>query len=120
MNIALQVFGILLSAAATLIGTLVLWNFKMLEKRLDSQEDRLKNLEQNQLILTKQKETCQQEFVPIGQFLRESGYTRKRLDDAIEALKGVSVKVDIVSQLPQIVSQIVSQTVKELMPFVKG
>jgi len=112
MNSAiLQIFGILLSATATLIGALVLWNLKAITKRLEA-------VEAEQKKLATRKETCQQEFVGIGQFLRESGYTRKRLDDTVEAVKGMSAKLDVVSQLPQIAGQIASQTVKEMMSYV--
>jgi len=120
MGVALQVFGILLSAAAVLIGMLVLWNFRMLAKQLDSHEERLRVIEAEQKFLAGRKETCQQEFVPIGQFLRESGYTRKRLDDTVEVVKGMSAKLDVISQLPQIAGQIASQTVKEMMNHIKG
>ena len=120
MGVALQIFGILLSAAAVLIGMLVLWNFRMLAKQLDSHEERLKSIEAEQKFLAGRKEACQQEFVPIGQFLRESGYTRKRLDDTVEVVKGMSAKLDVVSQLPQIAGQIASQTVKEMMTHIRG
>ena len=115
MNPLLQIFGILLSSAATLIGLLVLWNLRLLNKRLDSTDNRVDRLEAEQKTLAGKKEVCQQEFVSVGQFLRESGYTRKRLDDAIEAVKELTGKLEVVTQLPQIAGQIASQTVKEMI-----
>jgi len=118
MSPALQIFGILLSAAAALIGLLVLWNLRMLARRLDEHERRLDRIETEQKFLAGRKENCQQEFAPVGQFLRESGYTRKRLDETIEAVRALGGKLEIVSQLPQIAGQIASQTVKEMMSLI--
>ena len=115
----LQIFGIILSAAATLIGLLVLWNLRMLAKQLAGHEARIVGIEAEQKRLAERKAECQQEFVPIGQFLRESGYTRKRLDEAIEVLRGLMGKLEVLAQLPQIAGQIASQTVKEMMS-IKG
>jgi len=114
----LQIFGLLLSAAATLIGSLVLWNLRMLAKRLDMHEKRLDTIETEQKRLRSRKEKCQQEFVDTGQFLREAGYTRKRLDEAVEAVKGLAGRLEVVNQLPNIAGQIASQTVKEMMSLI--
>ena len=115
----LQIFGILLSAAAALIGLLVLWNLRILARRLDEHEKRIETIEAEQKYLARRKENCQQEFVPIGAFLRETGYTRKRLDEVIEAVRGLEGKLEVISHLPQVAGQIASQTVKEMMTFIK-
>jgi len=115
MNPALQIFGLLLSAAAALIGALVLYTLKTMSKRLDSQESRMNAIETEQKFLAGRKIDCQQEFVEVGAFLRETGYTRKQLDQTLTGLAGLSGKLEVVNQLPQIAGQIAAQTVKEMV-----
>ena len=110
----LQICGILLSAAATIIGSLVLLNLRQLSRRLDNTDRRMDLLESEQKILAARKAECQQEFISTGQFLREAGYTRQRLDQAIEAIKCLEGKLGIMTQLPNIVGKIVSETLKEI------
>jgi len=115
MNPALQIFGLLLSAAAALIGGLVLYTLKTMSKRLDTQENRMNLIETEQKFLAGRKVDCQQEFVSIGAFLRETGYTRKQLDETLKGLTSLSGKLEVVNQLPQIAGQIAAQTVKEMV-----
>ena len=108
MNPALQIFGLLLSAAAALTGALVLYTLKEMGKRLD-------RVEAEQKKLSERKVDCQQEFVEVGAFLRETGYTRKQLDETLKGLAGLAGKLEVVNQLPQIAGQIAAQTVKEMI-----
>jgi len=106
------ILGMVLSAAASMISALVLFNLRQLNSRLDK-------VESDQKLLAARKVECQQEFISTGQFLRESGYTRQRLDQAIEVIKCLEGKVNIIEQLPNIVGRIVAETIKEFKT-VKG
>ena len=120
MSPVLQALSIILSASATIIGMLVLYNLRMLSKRLDEQERRISRLEADAKSLAARKQDCQQEFIGVGHFLREAGYTRRRLDDVVEAVKELGGKFEVISQLPQIAGQIASNTVKEMMSLVNS
>jgi len=120
MSPAMQVLSIVLSASATIIGMLVLYNLRMLSKRLDEQERRIGRIEADAKLLSARKQNCQREFVGVGHFLREAGYTRRRLDDVVEAVKELGGKFEIISQLPQIAGQIASNTVKEMVSLLNN
>jgi len=106
------VLSALLGATATVTSSMVLFNLRSMNKRIET-------LEANQQIFMQRKSECQQEFVPVGQFIRDAGYTRKRLDDVVEAVTALTGKLDVVSQLPQIAGQIASQTVREMLELTK-
>jgi len=112
MEPTFQIIGILVSIAlglaATIIGSLVLSKLAGIDKRLDAHEASIK-------FLTGRKETCQTEFVTVEQFVRESGYTRNRLDTTVELLKQLSGQFESVSQIPQIAGQVATQTVREIL-----
>ena len=118
----LQVFGIILSAvlgfSATITSTLVLYRLSSIDKRIDRHDEQLGALNAEAKRLAERKIECQTEFIDVGQFLKETGYTRKRLDDVIELVKEISGRLDVIAQLPQICGQIASQTVKELMSYI--
>ncbi len=115
---AFQILSILLSAAAALVGGLVLYNFRMLTKRLDIQDKKISNIEAAQQRLSARKETCQREFVSTEVFVRESGFTRSRLNRAVEGIERLSAKLDSINQLPQLAGQVASQTVKEIFKHI--
>lgn len=118
-----QIIGIIISSilglAATVIGSLVLHRLSSIDKRIDAHDDRMDRIEEEQREYMLRKESCQREFVSVEQFLRETGYARKRLDDTVELLQGLSGKFEILNQLPQLAGQIASQTVKEMVSLIK-
>jgi len=99
---------VILSAAATLISSLVLYNLKQQEKRIDK-------LETDYKLLAARKTDCKDEFVSSGIWVREAGYTRQRLDDAISLIASLSAKVDLRTEIPMIASQVAAATVAEMM-----
>jgi len=113
MNPILQIFGILLSAAATLIGILVLWNLKMLVKRLDAQEERIKVIEQEQRSLQSRKEICQQEFVSGELFLRETGFQRRTIEKLSVSINRLEGNLKVIEKLPEISGEIARKIVHE-------
>jgi len=113
MSPALQIFGILLSAAAALIGLLVLWNLRMLASRLDEYEKRLDRIEKEQKHITQRKEGCQQEFVNAEQWIRSESYTRQKLDKIAESVSSLAGSLKVIEQMPKICGQIARDIVKE-------
>lgn len=113
MSPVLQIFGILLSAAAALIGLLVLWNLRMLASRLDEYEKRLDRIEEEQKHVTKRKEDCQQEFVSSELFLRETGFQRRAIEKLIASINSVEGNLKIIEKLPEISGEIARKIVRE-------
>jgi len=113
MNPALQVFGILLSAAAALIGMLLLWNFRMLVKRLDGQDERVKTIETELKEIRSRKESCQQEFVSGELFLRETGFQRRAIEKLLESINRLEGNLKVIEKLPEISGEIARKIVRE-------
>lgn len=74
----------------------------------------MNRLEDEQKKLTQRKANCQNEFVSSGQWVREAGYTRQRLDETVTLVQQLSAKVDIQSQLPKFAAEIAAATVTEI------
>jgi hypothetical protein len=108
MNPTWQVILVVISAFASLTSSLVLYAFKRHVARIDK-------LEENYVKLSQRKQDCQNEFVGSGAWIREAGYTRQRLDDAIAAVERLSAKVELKSEIPLIASQVAAATVAEMM-----
>lgn len=104
---AMQIITIILSAAATLIGSLVLWN-------LNTLKDRVAAVEIEQRRYAAQKTECQREFVTAEQFVRSEAYTRQKLDDIVASLSEIVGNQKVVEQLPNICGKIVSDAIKEM------
>jgi len=113
-----QILAILLSAAASFIGLLVLWNLRVLKhcitesnKRIDKHDDEIKRLQKSYSLC---KIDCQRTNVSKEDWVREAGLTRKRLDDVADSLSRIDGKFTIVEKLPQICSNIAGEIVKQM------
>lgn len=113
MSPAMQVLSILLSAAAALIGALVLWNLRLLNRRLDILDRRVDKVEAEHLALSQRKETCQREFVDVEQWVRSESYSRAKLDSIAESVSKLTGSLKIIEQMPQICGQIARDIVSE-------
>ncbi len=118
MSPALQIFGILLSAAAALIGGLVLWNLRLISKRLDAHDDRINKLEAEQKHLAARKEKCQTAFVASEAWIRSERYTRDRLEAVISTLNRLEGKFLVIEKLPEICGNIAREITNQLKPGV--
>ena len=114
MNPVLQVFGLLLSAAAALVGALVLWNLRTLCKRLDAVDRRMNKLEGEQKLLAGRKENCQRDFVSSEAWIRSETYTRQKLDKIAESVATLAGSLKVVEQMPQICGQIARDIIREM------
>lgn len=110
----LQVFGLLLSAAAALIGSLVLWNLRMLTKQLSDQEKRIDRIEVEQRHLSERKSDCQRDFVSSEQWIRSEAYTRSKLDKIAESVGNLAGSLKVIEQMPRICGQIARDIVREM------
>lgn len=114
MNPTLQVFLIVISSLATLCSGLVLWNFKQLAGRMEKVEADNKDLLSR---FAACKKDCDRNFVDKADFLRESGFSRDKLDEMSNTLSRLEGKLQITEQLPNICGRIVSEVVSQ---FNKG
>jgi len=107
MSPILQIFLTLLSAAATLISSMVLYNLQTLKQRMDRIE-----IEQDRLIARKEK--CQVQFVDVEQWIRSETYTRRKLDTIAESVSALAANLKIVEQMPQICGGIARDIIREM------
>jgi len=114
MSPALQIFGILLSAAAALIGALVLWNLRLLLKRLDGIDNRLDAVEAEQKGLIDRKSNCQRDFVSSEQWIRSERYTRDKLEAVAGTLSRLEGKFLVIEKLPEICGNIAREITTQL------
>ncbi|HIJ66800.1 MAG TPA: hypothetical protein HPP51_00755 [Planctomycetes bacterium] len=120
MPLTMQVLMVLLSAAATAVSTLVLWYLRAINRQVDLAVARIVKLEDATDQLRQRKQDCQNEFISQTQFLRETGYTRKQLDELVQLVKHLEGKFDVVEKMPEIAGQIASQTVKQMLEYQKN
>jgi len=113
MSPAMQVLSILLSAAAALVGALVLWNLRLLNHRLDALDHRVDKVEAEHLALSQRKESCQREFVDVEQWIRSESYSRSKLDGIAESVSNLTGSLKVIEQMPRICGQIARDIVKE-------
>jgi hypothetical protein len=104
---ALQIIVIVLSAAASIISSLVLFNINGFLKRVESVESELKSLRN-------QKPDCQREFVSAEQFVRNESYTRQKLDNISIQVSELAGSLKIVEQMPNICANIASSIVEKM------
>lgn len=111
---ALQIFTSLLSAAAVLIGGLVLYNLKSLKCYIDKLDRRMGELEAEQKRLAERKQECQRDFVSSESWIRSESFTRSKLDSIAEAVGKLAGSLKVVEQMPQICGQIARDIIREM------
>lgn len=112
-SLAAQALGIVLSAAAAIIGGLVLYNLKQVSLRIQSVEGRQNTIELEQKVLALQPAKCQREFVLAEAWIRDGSYTRAKLDKIAESVAALSGSLKGIEQMPVICGKIASDIVRE-------
>lgn len=119
--IALTCVGSLIA----IIGSLILLNLQSIKRcvtsvmeRLDKYESRLVKNEQDlgeikQKIITC-KVDCEREFVDTGAFLRETGFSRRTLENLSASINRLEGQLAVTNKLPEIVGSISREIVKEM------
>ncbi|MCJ7777644.1 MAG: hypothetical protein MUP16_04955 [Sedimentisphaerales bacterium] len=113
MNVTLQVFGILLSAAAALIGMLVLLYIKTLSRRLDLQENDIAQIKKDFSFC---KIDCERNNVSKEDWVRSEAFTRDKLDEAVATLNRIEGQLGIIDKIPQIAGNIAREIASQLKP----
>lgn len=113
-----QIVVTIASVAASITGALLLWNFKSMNKRIDTHEN---DIRQNAHSINKLaqdlkgcKADCYQNFPTMEQFVRSEAYNRSKLDETTNLLNELNGKFDIVQQMPEICGQIAANAVKAM------
>jgi len=114
----MQVFAILLSAAATLIGSLVLLNLRQLKHSLGKQELRVEHTRDNVTTLAEKmsecKVDCERSFVSAELFLRETGLARRTMENLSTSISRMEGTLTIVEKIPQICGDITRAVIREM------
>lgn len=103
-----------LSAAATVISGLVLLHLKGLNRRMDRIEEKSEKTDNRLERLEQQRVTCKDDFVSTGQWTREAGFQRRKMDTIDEKVNTMIGKMDAIDRMPQVVGQIASQIAKQV------
>jgi len=118
MSPTMQVFAILLSAAATLIGSLVLLNLRQLKHSLGKQELRVEHTRDNVTTLAEKmsecKVDCERSFVSAELFLRETGLARRTMENLSTSISRMEGTLTIVEKIPQICGDITRAVIREM------
>jgi hypothetical protein len=110
-----QILIIALSAAATAIGALVLWNLKSLKgdmenigKRVERHDEDLRTIEQK---IAACKIDCDRSNVSKEDWVRSEGYTRQEIKGIGAVLNRIEGKICIIEKLPEIIGNTVQASI---------
>jgi len=108
----------IVGAAIVVVGTLIVLNLRSIkhcvrgvDQRVNKAEDGIKNV---QLRFSDCKVDCERSFVNKELFLRETGFSRRTLENVTAAINKLDGKLTVVEKLPQIVGDISRSIVKEM------
>ena len=119
----------IISAAAALVGGLILWNLNKLNENIKAVTDRIAGQERETSAIKDRLATCRQDCdrtmstalqdldrdkVSKGDWIRSEAYTRAKLDDICKTLASVQASIGFVEKIPQIVSAVVRETLSSL------
>lgn len=112
-----SIVATVISAAAVLVGGLIVINLKAIKKclgtlvsRADRQDDRIAAAEQG---FAACKIDCSRTTVSKEDWVRSEGYTRRRLDDVNATLNRMDGKLGVAERLPEICGRIASEVIKQ-------
>ena len=105
---------------ASIIGYLVLRNQKLQDERYRAMEPRVTQhgakIDQIDISIRDCKVDCHREFVTAESFVRSESYTRKKLDQVLEGLAGLTARVQVADKLPEIAGNIAREIVAHMSP----
>ncbi|HKL21266.1 MAG TPA: hypothetical protein VJ904_05635 [Tichowtungia sp.] len=111
---SVQIISIILSAAAALIGGLVLSNLRTLSQQIRAQNSRIDAVESDIREFAGRKDKCRQDFVDKVDYIREVtkiGHLQTKQLEVLSELKG---SMAVLEQMPKICGNIAAQTVKQM------
>lgn len=103
-----QILTIALSAAATIISSLVLYKLTALDKRIEKHDGDIHALAQK---MADCKIDCGRNTVSKEDWVRSEGFTRRELKELTMILARIEGKFCIVEKLPEIISSTVRESI---------
>jgi len=103
-----QILVIALSAMATVLSGLVLFNLKALAKKVEKHDGDIRTLEQRMAAC---KIDCDRSNVSKEDWVRSEGFTRRELKEMGTILSRIEGKFCIVEKLPEIIGSTVRESV---------
>ena len=115
---SIPIIASIIGAAVVVVGTLIVLNLRSIkhcvrgvDQRVNRAEDNVKSME---LSFRDCKVDCDRTFVDKELFLRETGFTRRALENVTAAVNRLDGKLTVVEKLPQICGDISREIVKEM------
>lgn len=115
---SVTIIASIIGAAIIVVGTLIVLNLRSIkhgvrgvDQRVNKTEDNVKNV---QLGFSACKVDCERTFVDKELFLRETGFTRRSLENLNASVNRLDGKLTVVEKLPQICGDISREIVKEM------
>jgi len=93
------IMSVMLSLAATIVSSLILFNLKGMAARIVRLED-------GQQRLADRKSECQRDFVSAEQWVRSETYTRSKLDRVTASMASLAASIKVVERMPEIAGNI--------------
>ena len=113
-----QICAVLLSAAAAIIGGLVLMNLKTLKDCIVKQDNEVKQMREaittHREALSACQVKCRSEFVSSELFLRETGFTRRSMEHLTASVNRMEGQLTIADKLPAICGDIARSIIAEV------
>ncbi len=91
-------------------------SMQLMAEKQSEQDDRIAELARD---FEGRKAACQNDFVQVGTYLRETGHTRQQLENLLTAVNTLTGKFDIVQQMPNICGRIAAETVREMTQLIQ-
>ncbi len=115
----------IIGAAIVVVGSLIVLNLRSIKdclrsygKRIDKQDNQIEKAQTDVKIVQTDfsvcKVDCERSFVNKELFLRETGFTRRTLENVTAAVNRLDGKLTVVEKLPQICGDISREIVKEM------
>jgi len=108
----------IISAAAALVGGLILWNLNKLNENIKSLSDRQTGQEREMSLLKDRLSVCRQDcdrsLVSKEDWIRSEAYTRAKLDTFGNSLATISANMNFVERLPNMIAATVRETVNAI------
>lgn len=118
MNVPLTLVAVIIGGCLAIVGSLIVLNLRSIKHCLRSQDKQVErnqgDVRQLQAGFANCKIDCNRTFVKAEVFLRETGFTRRTLQDLTTSVNRIEGKLTVVEQLPKICGDISREIVKEM------
>ena len=111
MNVPLTLTAVLVGGCLAIVGSLIILYLRSIKHYQDKQLERGQEL---QTRFANCKVDCDRTFVKTEVFLRETGFTRRALENLTASVNRLEGKLTITEKLPEIVGSISREIVKEM------